>query len=60
LKTNTLSKASRVAKDKKSNPQEIDELWLTIENTPEDRIEILRKMEKLQLSITETKMKLKH
>ncbi|MBR85982.1 MAG: hypothetical protein CMM29_04190 [Rhodospirillaceae bacterium] len=60
MKTNTLSKASRVAKDKKSNPQEIDELWLTIENTPEDRIEILRKMEKLQLSITETKMKLKH
>ena len=60
MKTNTLSKASRVAKDKKSNPQEIDELWLTIENTPEDRLEILRKMEKLQLSITETKMKLKH
>ena len=60
MKTNTLSKASRVAKDKKSNPQEIDELWLTIENTPEVRIEILRKMEKLQLSITETKMKLKH
>ena len=60
MKTNTLSKASTAAKDKKSNPQEIDELWLTIENTPEDRIEILRKMEKLQLSITETKMKLKH
>ncbi len=60
MKTNTLSKASRVAKDKKSNPQGRDELWLTIENTPEDRLEILRKMEKLQLSITETKMKLKH
>ena len=60
MKTNTLSKTSRVAKDKKSNRQEIDELWLTIENTPEDRLEILRKMEKLQLSITETKMKLRH
>ena len=60
MRTNTLSKTSGVAKDKKSNRQEIDELWLTIENTPEDRLEILRKMEKLQLSITETKMKLKH
>ncbi|PPR65986.1 MAG: hypothetical protein CFH08_00323 [Alphaproteobacteria bacterium MarineAlpha3_Bin7] len=60
MKTNTLSKTSRVAKDKKSNREELDELWLTIENTPEDRLEILRKMEKLQLSITETKMKLKH
>ena len=60
MKTNSAAKTSRVTKDKKSNPQEIDELWLTIENTPEDRLEILRKMEKLQLSITETKMKLKH
>ena len=60
MKTNTLSKTSRVAKDKKSNREELDELWLTIENTPEDRLEILRKMEKLRLSITETKMKLKH
>jgi len=60
LKTNSVSKTSRVTKDKKSNQYDFDELWLTIENTPEDRLEILRKMEKLQLSITETKMKLKH
>ena len=60
MKTNSTPKTSRVTKDKKSNQYDIDELWLTIENTPEDRLEILRKMEKLQLSITETKMKLKH
>ncbi len=60
MKTNSVSKTSRVTKDKKSNQYDFDELWLTIENTPEDRLEILRKMEKLQLSITETKMKLKH
>ena len=60
MKTNSTSKTSRVTKDKKSNQCDFDELWLTIENTPEDRLEILRKMEKLQLSITETKMKLKH
>ena len=60
MKTNSTSKTSRVTKDKKSNQYDFDELWLTIENTPEDRLEILRKMEKLQLSITETKMKLKH
>ena len=60
MKTNSAAKTSRITKDKKSNPQGLDELWLTIENTPEDRLEILRKMEKLQLSITETKMKLKH
>ena len=60
MKTNSASKTSRVTKDKKSNQYDFDELWLTIENTPEDRLEILRKMEKLQLSITETKMKLKH
>ena len=60
MKTNSGAKTSRVTKDKKSNQYDFDELWLTIENTPEDRLEILRKMEKLQLSITETKMKLKH
>ena len=60
MKTNSAAKTSRVTKDKKSNECDFDELWLTIENTPEDRLEILRKMEKLQLSITETKMKLKH
>ena len=60
MKTNSTPKTSRVTKDKKSNQYDFDELWLTIENTPEDRLEILRKMEKLQLSITETKMKLKH
>tara|TARA_B100000965_G_scaffold326783_1_gene289405 strand:+ start:493 stop:675 length:183 start_codon:yes stop_codon:yes gene_type:complete len=60
LKTNSAAKTSRITKDKKSNQHDFDELWLTIENTPEDRLEILRKMEKLQLSITETKMKLKH
>ena len=60
MKTNSASKTSRVTKDKKSNQYDFEELWLTIENTPEDRLEILRKMEKLQLSITETNMKLKH
>ena len=60
MKTNSAAKTSRVTKDKKSNQYDFDELWLTIENTPEDRLEILRKMEKLQLSITETEMKLKH
>ena len=60
MKTNSAAKTSRTTKDKKSNQHDFDELWLTIENTPEDRLEILRKMEKLQLSITETKMKLKH
>ena len=60
MKTNSAAKTSRVTKDKKSNQCDFDELWLTIENTPEDRLEILRKMDKLQLSISETKMKFKH
>ena len=49
--SNSIKTASHNKPDEPQGNSEDRELWLTIENTPEDRLDIIKKMEKLKRSI---------